>query len=265
MTAPPIGLRLNEGRPLPGARPHGRLLDRGIDRQSIHPIHGHPRHAVGARAIRDVRHARRALLASEDGVAVILADEDDGKIPDGREVQRLVERPLVAGTVPEKRHRHAAVPQYASRKTAARAHGDRRADDREGAQHRPLEVADVHRPTLAAAAAGFLPAELGHRRSEVVAPGNGRPVAPMRRGEVIVLVERGERAGCHRLLTGIEMAVPRELPGLKHLTDRLLEGADLHHGPIYLDERLSVNRRCLSHYRLLDCKNTGRKIFEPGI
>ena len=83
-------------------------------------------------------------------VEVVLADEDDGQLPDGGEIERLVECADVGGAVAEEADRDILFAEIL--RAPGRAAGDRqmRADDGVGAEHVVLDRGQMHRAALAA-------------------------------------------------------------------------------------------------------------------
>ena len=110
MTAVAIGPDLDKG----GMR---IFPDRGDDfvelvahLAKIHPVGDEPGNVVAFRAIDDLLQRSRALDRCAHGEEVILADENDRKLVEPGEVERLVERALVDRAVAEEAKRDAIFP-----------------------------------------------------------------------------------------------------------------------------------------------------------
>ena len=103
------------------------MLARGehgeVHRLDVLPVRLDELHPVGERALAELVHGERQLLARGRRLrpAVVLEDEDRRNLPQLREVHGLVERPRVRRAVAEERDRHALL--------AAHLEGEGRADD----------------------------------------------------------------------------------------------------------------------------------------
>ena len=128
-------------------------------------------------------------------VEVVLADEDDGKGPDGGDVERLVEGALVVGPVAEEADRHRAGAQPLGRERGADGDGQPAADDAVRAEIALGHVGDVHRPAPAPAIAFLLAEELREHGGHVGALGDAMAVAAMGGGDLVVVGQ--PQAGPH--------------------------------------------------------------------
>ena len=176
----------------------------------------------------------------ELGVAVVLAEEDHRQLPDGGEVQRLVEGALRRRAVAEEGHRHAAVgPQLRRRR---RPHRDRQArgHDAVGAEDPELRVGDVHGAAAAAVGALVLAHQLGEHPGRVQALGQAVAVAAVGRGDDVGGPKRPARADGRRLLPDREVDEAGDLAVAVERGHPLLEAADQQHPAVHLEE---VGRR----------------------
>src|SRR4051794_41170344 len=86
---PPVRRRLHEHRSVPSAHAIDDVTHHSCGRDDVVPVDGDIADAVPGRAPLEwrsmLRRHRREL-----GVPVVLAEEDDGEMPDGGEVHRLV-------------------------------------------------------------------------------------------------------------------------------------------------------------------------------
>src|SRR5581483_6392637 len=101
-----------------------------------------------------------------------------------------------------------------------------------GAEDAAREVAEVHGASLAAAAAGGPPEELGHHPRGLGALGQALPVAAVGGGHEVVGREEGADRRRHRLLPGRQVDEARDLPRREALGHPLLEAADEMHHPV---------------------------------
>src|SRR6266481_3654468 len=101
VTAPAIGHRLHAAGPLAAPCPRHRLAHRLVHGKQIIAVHASGRDAVGARAHRHAFARRGARLIGGERVLVVLADEDEGQLPDGGQVHGLVDHALVGAAVTE--------------------------------------------------------------------------------------------------------------------------------------------------------------------
>ena len=78
-----------------------RFLARGIAREDVPTVDGDAREPVALGAGGDGESANLLLERHADGVAVVLADEDDRELVHAREVHRFVHLALVGGALAE--------------------------------------------------------------------------------------------------------------------------------------------------------------------
>src|SRR2546427_8819033 len=99
----PVCRALWEGRPLAAPRPLDEAPNRRVDGLDVLAVDALGVDAEGPGARQDVAGdglAARRVLAVE----VVLADVDDGQLPERGHVHRLVEHALAQGTVAEEAH-----------------------------------------------------------------------------------------------------------------------------------------------------------------
>ena len=176
----------------------------------------------------------------ELGIPVVLAEEDHRELPDGSEVQCLVERTLSHGAVTEERHGHAAVgPQLRCRRRP-RGNGHAGGDDAVGPENADPGISDVHGAAAAAVRALVLAHQLREHADRLQALGQTVAVTAMGRGDD---VRRRERPACSdsgRLLPGREVDETGNLAVPVERRHALLEAADQQHSALHLHE---VDRR----------------------
>src|SRR5262245_10428366 len=108
---------------------------------------------------------------------------------------------------------------------------DALSDDARGAEETALDVGQVHGAAVALADPGLAPVDLGHERLRVRPEGDWVAVAAVRRRELVVRSQGGERSDDGRLRPVREMRVPADHAWvlLERALDPLLELADPHH------------------------------------
>src|SRR5437870_1363485 len=99
MAAIPIGLHLKEGRAAPGPRSLHRGGNGLIDRDDILAIDDQTWYLVRIRLAGEVVDRRRLAEWRVLRVEIVGHDHDHRCLPDGRHIQRLMERADVRGTV----------------------------------------------------------------------------------------------------------------------------------------------------------------------
>ena len=173
------------------------------------------------------------------GIPVVLAEEDDGELPDGGEIQRLVERALGHRAVTEERDGDAAVrPQLRRRR---RAGGDRHTggDDAGRPEDSERGVGDVHGTATPAVGALLLAHQLREHPGRIEALGQTVPVATMRRGDDV----GGASAANTPPRSAVASCPGREVDETGDLVvggrggaDLFLEAADHQHPALHLHE-----------------------------
>ena len=103
MGAHPVGVRLDERRPVARAGPVQRLRGHRVHGEHVVAVDPDAGQAEAGRAAVE-RCARLALDRLGDGPLVVLAEEDDRRVVRGREDQALVDVALAGGPVAEEAH-----------------------------------------------------------------------------------------------------------------------------------------------------------------
>ena len=104
--------------------------------------------------------------------------------------------------------------------------------DRVGAQDPARGIGDAHRAALAAAEAGLLREQLGHRGAGTHALGKRVSVRAMRGRDPVVTRQHIAHANRHRLLPLVLVQRSRDLTVKKQPVDTLFEPADKQHLPV---------------------------------
>src|SRR4029450_8936216 len=142
-------------RPSPLTRALDELSHGGVNGLDVLAVDGLSLDAEGPGAGQDLtgdRLAAGCVLA----VQVVLAHVDDRQLPEGGHVHRLVKQALAVRAVAEEARRDLAAAPHLGRQRRAGRDAGRAAHDRVGAEVARLRIGDVHRATLAAAAARIL-------------------------------------------------------------------------------------------------------------
>ena len=181
---------------------------------------------------------RRVLVGGggELGVPVVLAEEDDRKLPHRGEVHRLVERALCHRAIAEERHHHAVISPQLGR--GGGAHRDREAGghDPVGAEDADPGIGDVHRAAASAIRTRVLRHELGEHPRRVETLRQAVAVPAMRRCDHVGGRERPARTHRGRFLSDGQVHEAGDLAVAVQRGDPLLEPTDQQHPPVHLDE-----------------------------
>ena len=148
-----IGLGLDQGRAAAGPGAVNCLLGRRVHGEAVLTVHNDARQAKALGPGGHVRYGERGLDRGGQGPLVVLADEDDGQLGDGGDVERLQHDALASGAVAEEADADAVLALQSRRQ--GRAGGDRRIgpDYGIGAQHPEGQAGHVHGAALALAVA----------------------------------------------------------------------------------------------------------------
>ena len=228
MAPVPVGLRLDQRRPLAGACAGDRLARDPQRLQYVVSVDDHAGHRVGIRAHRDVLDRLVLVLAREFSVEVIFADVDGGEVPQRRKVERLVKRALVGRAVAEEGDGYGAGAATLELERGARRERDARTNDSIRAQEAELRVDHVQRTALGAVVPVSTPIQLGVHPLRVGAPGEHVPVAAVGARDRVVRSKRGAHAHGHRLLSDRRVQEAGDEAGQPKLRGALFEPADQH-------------------------------------
>jgi len=94
---------------------------------------------------------------------------------------------------------------HLERQRCADGHGYAACHDSIRAHDSEIEVGHVQRPALAGAVADFARGQFGHHVAHIAALGDQVTVAAVGAGDEVILVERGARADCARLLADVRV------------------------------------------------------------
>jgi hypothetical protein len=146
-----IGQTFDQRRPLACTGLRKGFLRLAIDRVSVVAVDDDFLKAVGRGAIAGRRrHRRHVTNRRVFHVEIVLTDEHHRQLPDGREVQRLVEGADVRRAIAEEADRDVLVALVLRAPGSAAGDRQMRADDGVGAHHAMFGGGEVHRAALAA-------------------------------------------------------------------------------------------------------------------
>src|SRR5262249_26239322 len=139
----------------------------------------------------ELERRRRGRQRRAHAVEVVLAEEDDGQLPERGEVQRLVELALVHRTVAEDTQAKAAVALFL--RGERQAAGDRQMPRNDGVAAEEVAglVEKVHRAALPVADPGCAAEQLGHDGTRRQTLCYGVPVVAIVTDDVVVLAQGG--------------------------------------------------------------------------
>ncbi len=240
MALDPIGLALQDRRPLSPAGPLDEILRRFVHGEHVVAVHDHAGHAVALGPVGDVVHRCGGPVGGGGGPLVVLAEEDHGQIPGRGHVGRLVEGSPVGGAVAEEGHGDSVGLLHLLGQRRAGGHGEAAAHDAVGAQHAHAEVGDVHGAALALAAAGALSEQLGHHVLQVGALGDGMAVPPVGALDIVGLSQVRHDARGSGFLADVQVDEPGDFSVKEKFLHGELEIADLHHGFIEKLQRFFI-------------------------
>src|SRR5262244_2936610 len=212
VAAEAIGPRLDEGGDLVAAGAVHRPPHALAYGQHVHAVHRLAGDAVRLREAPDLRLGEGAVDGRAHGVAVVLADEDHGQLPEGGEVHRLVELALGHGAVAEVAEHDLVAALVLDGEPRPRGQWEVRAHDAVAAQEVDALVEEVHRATLALGEPVPAAEELGHHAPGIGPLGDAMPVLAVGRDHVVPRAYHRGGTHRHRLLADVEVEKPADLP-----------------------------------------------------
>src|SRR5262249_23922239 len=156
-------------------------------------------------------------------------------------VHDFVEQALPKSAVAKETNSNLIGLQTLRRKRSSGCDSRAAADDGIGSEVAGVGIGNVHRTTLAFAVARFFAEQLGKHPVERCSLGDTVPVARMRAGDVVILIEGFAYADGDRFLTYIKVSeTGHEGPGVEviHL---LFEEPDHDHPPIHMKPLLGFD------------------------
>src|SRR5712692_9234966 len=210
MTALPVRLALEKRRTEPFPSSLGSSLGCFADRPDIISIHHFARHAIGLSALSQIIDTRGQVVSRVFTVEVVLADEDRWGVPNGSQIQGLVEGTDVGGSVAEERYRDTTI--LVKLCASGQAYGNRDAgpDNGKAAIEPKRGVGEMHRATFAMVATRGSTHDL--RKSLLGCHPSGQHVAvsPVRVRRVVAWPHGGGDSDRHRLLALAKVSRSRD-------------------------------------------------------
>ena len=115
VAGPPVREQFQEYRPLAAAALGNGGPSRLVDSQDVVAVDCLAPDPVARGPVGDLLHPHHLVHAGRCPVQVVLADEEDGEVPDGRQVDSLVKGPLGHGAVAEEAGDHARLLPHLER------------------------------------------------------------------------------------------------------------------------------------------------------
>ncbi len=245
----PVDLRFDQRRAGTGARSLDRRADGGMHGQWIGAIDRDARHRVGLGfdgerlAVRGI--GVLLLGGRHDVVAVVLHHEDHRQLPQGGNVERLVECTLFRGAVAEEAVHDFGFLADLRRPGSARRVRNARAHDTRGAEETALDVGEMHRAAEALAQAVHATVNLGHHGLRIAAENERISVAAIGGERRITGAEVAQRADDGRLGAIGEVRMTADHAGMlgERALHALFELADAQH--LCVDPDLPFGVKCL--------------------
>ena len=254
---------LDEDRLAVLARAPDRFAHRLVGLDHVHAVAAQAGHAEALAAAMQVGHGRVALDRGAHAELVVGDHEHDRQLPQGGEVERLAERPLVRRAVTEDADRDLVEPLVVGRERHPGGQRQVAADDPVAAHEAVLEVEHVHRPAAPLRDALLAPEQLGHDAIGVRPAGQRVPVRAVGRDQVVVVAHRPAGADDRRLLADRQVQEAADLGLRIHLPGALLEAPDEHHRLQPLARRVAL-RQLPGYARLLRHVGHERDSSAPG-
>ena len=208
MAAIPVGLGLDQRRPVAGHRPRPGLRHHVVHGNRVLTVDDGVRHAVRGGPVSNGRLRWQRCRVPEGrvlAVLVVLDEKHHLRAPELRHVQSLVEGTDVARPVTEEAHGDAVLTAQAGGHTRTGRYRDARADDGRRADHPQRGVGHEAGSPHAPAGAGIPTHDLGEERLEIHTAGQGVMVAAVGAQQPVVGRQRADGADRGRLLTLAEM------------------------------------------------------------
>src|SRR5437773_10073330 len=241
VAAEAVGLRLEEEGQVVFSGSTDGVARRLAHLEHVVAVHDLRLHRVAARAHRHVLDRERPVERRPHGVLVVLADEDDGELPEPGEREALVEGAHVRRAVAEEAEGHVLLAAVLAPERDAGRDRHVPTDDRPAPEETPGGVEEVYRAAAPAAAPGRAPEELGHRAPRVTGAREVVRVLAVGGDDVVGRLGRGDRAHRDRLLSDVEVEEAAHLPLRVGLRRRLLEAAGEAHLAVEVEEQRRVH------------------------
>ena len=184
------GLHLQERRPLALPRPAGRPphgLNHGQHIVAVHPL---ARQTVSCSGISDPFHRHSRCRRRGEAISVVFDDKDDRQLPDGGQVDRLVEVAFARGAISTEDEGNEVVALELRGLSEPTRHRQHRCHVRDHPDDAALGEADVKRAIAPLGEASRFAHELAEERLERHSSRGPDAQVAVRRQDVIPLVQR---------------------------------------------------------------------------
>jgi hypothetical protein len=198
--AHPVGLELEQRRPVAAAAAVDGAPHRAYDRQKVVAVDDVARHAVAEAAVGQVQAGVLLVRGRREAPLVVLDHEDDRQLPDGRQVERLVEVALARRAVARERRGHALLAAQLRRERQAARDRQHRAEVADHPDDAVLERAEVERAVAAAREAVRPAQQLAEEARQRKPAAREDAEVPVHRQHVVASIERCHDTRGDRLL-----------------------------------------------------------------
>ena len=200
MSSAAVGFALDESWALPAKSPLPGLVNSREDGHRIIAVDHLARHRIGGGPVGNVLYPGVFLVALGSSVHVVFTDKNNRKSPQAREIQGLVKRSLIGGTIPKKTDGCAALLFVPLSK--GNSHGYGEASPYHGSRTERIHLRNGHvqSAALAFVTARPLAVDFRHEGSGISSFGKQMAVTAVIGDDHIFRTQSGTRAGSYRLL-----------------------------------------------------------------
>jgi hypothetical protein len=256
---------LEQRRPLPGAGPGDRVAGRRVDGFHVVVVDPLARYAVRGGPVGVGGDAGGGVARHRDRPVVVLDHEHHRQLPQGGQVERLVERALVRGPLTGERDRHPVVLAARERERLPERGRQPLGDDARAGEV-DVRVEQVHVPAPASPEPALAPEDLGSHLVQIHTVRDGHVMRPVGRGDRVGGAQVRAHASGYRFLPGRQVHLAGHQPGadvergflvrVVLAENRLLEGTAENHHPVQVKTGLVVH--CASSVLPVRCHESMR-------
>src|SRR5262245_980598 len=242
MTHEAVGRGLDKKWSMPRAHLLDHCTHHIADSQHIHPIDAFGLNAVRASRLRNiVIECNGPFNRCPHAIAIILADEDHRKLPQGREIEGFVcltarDRPFT-----EEAGGHKVQRLILSRKSKACGKGNMASNNGIAAHKSALGIHQVHGPSFASAKASCFAEELSHHLAWIGPSGKAMSMVAVGTDHIVVRSKSSKRTDCNGFFADIQMEKTGNFCEGIHFGRFFFKPADQQHLAIQREEICSVH------------------------